>query len=479
MGVRHLDRYLRDLRRDVAGLEVPRDLENRFAKYRNDPVRFAQEALGAEPEPYQIDILRACVTDPRIAWRAGHGVGKTALLSWVLLWWLLTRPFSRVLILAPAYERQVGRYLLPEVKKWTRRAPKALPVVVRANSVEVRGHERDWFAVGVQASDRDLIEGAHAESLAVLCGEGKGLNADVVAALHGTQTDVGGDRLYFLSSVPGGPSGPFYDVFRRGGELWRLFHTHAEASSLVSRNWIQERAQEWGEHSPLFIARVMGDFPEEDEGTLLRLSDLEAAVDRELETQGQSLSFGLDPARFGPDSTALAIWRGNELLQVETKRGLDTMAVAAWIASEINRLRPYRVRVDEIGLGSGVLDRLRQLGHCVEGVNVGARASDPALHANTRAEIFWGFRESLERGELSLPDDEQLLAELCALRFEYTARGQIKLEEKSETKKRVGRSPDRCDAAVLGFSPGATLAIDPQVFAEANARFWRPSRWRI
>lgn len=448
-----LERFASDLLRQAEKLEVPAHLEAEYGEYTADPAEFVRKILGVNLEPYQVEILDACLDTPRIAWRAAHGVGKTALLAWVLLWWLLTRPFSRVLILAPAYERQVGRYLLPEVKKWVRRAPKPLPVVVRANTVEIRGHERDWFAVGVQASDPDLIEGAHAESLAVLCDEAKGLNADVVAALHGTQTDTGGDRLYLLASVPGGPSGPFYDTFRKGGKLWRLFHTSAEESSLVSPAWVVERAQEWGESSPLYVARVRGDFPEEEEGTLFRLSDLESAAGRELD-QGDkaALGFGVDVARFGADASALAVWRGRELRRVEVRRGLDTMAVASWIASEINREKPSRVLVDEIGIGSGVLDRLRQLGHRkVKGVNVGSRATRPDLFANRRAELFWRLREAVEKEDVSLPDDPALIAELSALRFQYTSRGQIKLEEKVETRKRVGHSPDRADAAVLGF----------------------------
>lgn len=78
---------------------------------------FVQEVLGADPEPYQQKVLSAAVEEPRVAWCADHGVGMTATLSWVVLWFLLTRPFSRVLIVAPAFERQVGRYLLPEVRK--------------------------------------------------------------------------------------------------------------------------------------------------------------------------------------------------------------------------------------------------------------------------------------------------------------------------------------------------------------------------
>ena len=214
---------------------------------------------------------------------------------------------------------------------------------------------------------------------------------------------------------------------------------------------------------------MRGDFPEEDEGVLLKLSDLEAAVDLELDTEGQAVTFGVDPARFGADASALAVWQGNELLSVETRRQLDTMEVASWIASEINRLKPTCVTIDEIGLGAGVLDRLRQLNRqgIVTGLNVGSRASRPDLYLNTRAEIFWRFREALERREVKLPDDEQLLAELSALRFEYSQSGQIKLEPKDDTKKRVGRSPDLADAAVLGFEWSPSGALDVSGLADA------------
>jgi len=450
--IRNLDRWVRNLRNEVRALEVPQDLAERFGPYRTDPVGFVQDVLGAQPEPYQQEILRTCAEDPRVAWRAAHGVGKTATLSWILLWWLLSRPFSRVLVLAPAFQRQVGRYLLPEVRKWVRNAPRPLPVVVRSNSVEVVGFEREWFGIGIAAADSTTVEGGHGESLAVLADEAKGLDTEIVAALHGTQTDIGGDRLYLLTSVPGGPSGPFYDVFRKGSRLWKTFHTSAEQSARVSSNWIEERAEEWGRGSPLFISRVLGDFPEEDDGTLFRLSDLEAAVGRELGSEDPTVRFGVDVARFGPDASALAVWRGRALVGVHARRGLDTMAVASWIAAEVNRQKPARVAVDVIGLGAGVVDRLRQLGHHVKAVNVGASASRSDLFANSRSELFWRVREALEKGEISLPRDDDLLAELSAFRYGFSNRGRITLEPKEDTNRRVGRSPDLADAMVLGYS---------------------------
>ncbi len=449
-----LERYARDLKARADRLEVPISIAERFEQYRPDPVRFVREVLHATPESYQVEILNACTEHPRLAWRAAHGVGKTALLSWILLWWLLTRPFSRVLVLAPAMERQVGRYLLPEVRLWARKAKEPLPITVRTHTVEVRGYPREWFALAIQATDATKVEGAHAEHLCILADEAKGLSADVVAALHGTQTDVEGDRLYLLASLPGGNSGPFYDTFRKGAELWRLFHTKAADSSLVSDKWIEERKLEWGETNPLFVARVLGDFPSQDDTHLFGLTDLEAATEKVLEQpENVPVTLGVDVARFGSDLSAIAVWQGGELVGVETRQGLDTMSVASWVSVEINRRQPIKsVRVDVVGIGSGVADRLRQLGHSqIVDVHAGGAARKPELYLNKRAELYFELKQALERGEVKLPNDETLLAELAAQEFTYDVRGKLKLVEKSEIKRNLGASPDRADAAVLGF----------------------------
>ena len=115
--------------------------------------------------------------------------------------------------------------------------------MVRASSVEVRGHERDWFALAVQASDPDMIEGAHAQSLAVLCDEARAIPADVVAALHGSETDVGVIGCTCCPRSQAGRQGHSTTPSGVAGDLWKLFHTSAEDSSLVSRAWFEERGR--------------------------------------------------------------------------------------------------------------------------------------------------------------------------------------------------------------------------------------------
>lgn len=466
MSLRNLDRYVRDMRDDLKDLQVVEDITEKYVQYRDDPVGFVHDVLKVETVwDYQQDILNDSCTHDRVAWRAGHGVGKSTLLSWIVSWWLLTRPFSRVIILAPAFKRQVGKYLLPEVRKWLRNAKNNgidLPLIVKAETVEVIGHNKDWFALAVQASDPGKVEGGHNESLCVLADEAKALSAEVIEALHGTQTDVGGDRLYFMVSVPGPTSGPFYDTFRKGSGLWKLHHTSCVNSKQVSEQWVEERKKEWGENSPVYQARVLGEFPEDEEGQLLRLSDLEAAQDRIIdkpdpedpEAPHWEKRLGVDVARFGTDKSAVAVWNGPILERVERRQGMNTMEVAAWVASLANREKADAVYVDESGIGAGVVDRLDQMRLDCDLISFVASGTphDTELYLNRRAEQYWTFREAVERGEIQLPlNDDQLIAELSAILYEYSARGKIKIEEKKETKKRVGHSPDLADAAVIGY----------------------------
>lgn len=104
------------------------------------------------------------------------------------------------------------------------------------------------------------------------------------------------------------------------------------------------------------------------------------------------------------------------------------------------------------------IDTLRHLGVTVVGVNVGESAADSEQFANRRSEIFWGLRERFQKGEISVPkDDDLLLGQLIALKFSYTSRGQIKLMSKDDMRKERSenskwRSPDRADALALAFS---------------------------
>lgn len=464
---RRVDRYVRELKAKAERLEVPARVEERFAPYRDDPVRFAREVLRAERIPdFQEAVMRDVAEHDRVAWVAGHAVGKSHAAAILLAWYLITRPGCRCIVTSATYERQVGRVIFAKLRTLLAGAREELPIEVGVTRAQVAGHP-EWSAEGVPATKPGNFAGFHASRMLVIADEAKALERPVFEELHGVLASATEEARLVLLSTAGPAQGYFYDAFSKRADLWRLHRTPSTESPFASGYADRMREETLGEEDPVYRMRVLAEFQEDVEGALIPLSLIHGAVGRELPPPAAgepepSVVFGVDVARFGEDRTVLAVARGGQVLELRAWRGLDTMRTAERIASEINARSPVRVAVDEIGLGAGVVDRLRQLGHHVEAVNVsagpeGGRAySGTSLHLNLRSEIGWRVRELFERGRVSLPDDAALVSELAALRYTYDARARIMLEPKAEAKKRLGRSPDLADAVLLALWAGGT-----------------------
>ena len=446
-------------------LSVPQAIEDRFGKYRADPMGFCVDVLGAESATRrsngamdQLDVLQDLVSEPRVAVRSGHGVGKTTIDAWAGLWWLCTRPLSRVVVLAPEYARQIRAVLFSEIRKWSRRARRSLPVTVLANRVLVEGFGEEWSATGMSAAgDPDRLEGFHAEGgVLVVCDEMKGIPQSAFDAVQGALSGLE-DARSLVTSVPGGAgSGPFWKACQ-DSRRWKVHHVSSTDSSLVSPQWVEDRARDWGVGSPLYQTRVLGEFADSGEGVLFPLPMLEAAIEREVAVPDDAATaLGVDVARsVAGDFNAIAACRGGRLDLVTVFREPDTMRTVTRVLNEVSTRDARRTWVDVGGPGGGVADRLQQLGRSVEAVHFGGGAMDTARFKNRRAELFWNLRERMERAEISLPDDEELIADLSALRFDFDQTGRIYLESKDEVRKRLGRSPDRGDAVALAFAGAA------------------------
>ena len=191
MTLRDLHRHAEALKREVRALRPDADIEDRFAQYRDDPVGFVTEILGAKSarrrstgQEYQFDILRQLVEHPRVAIRSGHGVGKSAVDAWAALWWLMTHPLSRIVIVAPEFQRQVRAVLFAEIRSWVRVARVPLPVEVLSNRIQVEGYGDEWGAIGLPATEPHRIEGFHAKGgVLLILDETKGIPDAVYDAL--------------------------------------------------------------------------------------------------------------------------------------------------------------------------------------------------------------------------------------------------------------------------------------------------------
>jgi hypothetical protein len=224
----------------------------------------------------------------------------------------------------------------------------------------------------------------------------------------------------------------------------------------VTKEWIADRLEDYGDRdSSLYRARVRGVWPDQGEDTLIPLSVVESAKNRWLEltenwvepqTPCPVFSVGCDVARYGMDETVIVpIYDKGIVGKAVVRRGQDLMTTAG----HLQLYKTERRGVDDSGLGGGVTDRLRELKVRCEPVIAGSSAVNDKEFVNLRAELWWALREALNAGDLALPADHKLEAELTAVKFSYDSRGRVRIESKDDIKKRLGRSPDRADALTI------------------------------
>mgnify|MGYP000970438639 CR=1 FL=1 len=162
---------------------------------------------------------------------------------------------------------------------------------------------------------------------------------------------------------------------------------------------------------------------------------------------------GVDPARFGDDSTVIYIRQGRIAERIAKVRGKDTMEVVGIIINAINRYAPDAVYVDVGGIGAGIYDRLKEMNYrMVRDVNFGSEPLDKKKYINKRAEMWGIMNEWLSNPPAQIPDDDDIEIDLCGLRYSYDSHGRMKIESKEDAKKRGIKSPDEGDALALTFA---------------------------
>lgn len=461
------------------GVALPARKNKRFlsfqSTYRYDPGAFVQDILefrGDEPTLYQQEILEELPRRKRVAVRGPHGVGKTALSSWVVLWAILTADDVKIPTTASAW-RQLTKFLWPEIAKWDGRV-KWEKLGGKPNDWQVmkqnltRGATAEAFAVA--SNNADLIEGAHAQRIVYVYDEAKAIADKTWNATEGAFSSAGEDtdsEAFALAiSTPGEPIGRFYDIHARkpGYEDWWTRHVTLEEAlraGRISHEWAEQRARQWGEDSAIYQNRVLGQFASSSEDTVIPLPWVEAAVERwrawadegHPELEGVR-TLGVDIGR-GGDASCAALRKGLVVVQLEKWTNRDTMQSAGKVIS----LQPGRdtINVDVIGVGAGVVDRLREQNYIVNGVNFGAGTdktdkSGEVEMLNVRAAAWWKMRELLEPpSDVMLPPDDMMMGDLIAPSYTYTSSGQLQVESKIKIKSRLNRSPDVGDAVVLSF----------------------------
>lgn len=408
------------------------------------------------------DVARARVEGKRrFSIRAGHGVGKTTVEAWLILHFVLFHRNLKVPVTANSQD-QLRDVVWAEVARWHRELPEFLKgmIEITGERVVVKADPEGAFAVARTARPErpEALQGFHAETLAFFIEEASGIDDIIFETAGGA---LSSDHSWvFMFANPTRTSGYFYRSHHENAGSWRTYHIPCWMSSRVSPSYAEEIEREYGADSNVYRVRVAGEFPLTEDDSVIPLGLIEAAIERDVAPSEAGIVWGLDVARFGDDTTALAKRRGNTLLEpIREWRKFDLMQTCGVIAKEWSEtpigLQPAAINVDVIGLGAGVVDRLRELGLPVRGVNVGeSPASAPERFMRLRDELWWKTRDWFESRAVTMPQDNALKAELVSPKYKLESSGKIKIESKDDMKKRGLKSPNKADALCLTFAGG-------------------------
>jgi phage terminase large subunit len=437
-----------------------------IARWRESPELFCREALGVTSfEAWQLEALEAYATQDRISIRSGHGVGKSAMLSWIVLHFLCTRFPCKVPVTGSNYD-QLKATLWAELAAWFRRMPQSLQDQweLGAESIAMRAAPRESFAVLRTASKERAqnLAGFHSENVLVVVDEASAVDDLIYEVLGGALTTAGAKLL--LTGNPTQGAGYFFRSHNENRAQWWTRKVSCLDVDRVSPAWVEEQRLAYGEQSNVFRVRVLGEFPRSDEDGVIPLDLIEAAVGRPVGTIDVRPIWGLDVARYGDDSTALAKRQGNSLMEpVREWRNKDTQEVAGivlneWMETPAN-MRPSAIAIDVIGIGAGVFDvlkrveRLKDNGTVVSAVNVAEGSSRSERYERLRDQLWFDARDWFAARDCKLADDQPTMGELAGPRYKIQPSGKLKVESKDDMKARGIRSPNRADAFVMTFAP--------------------------
>ena len=435
-------------------------------RYGKKPALFVQEVLGVEPLPYQAEFLDAIASGERkISIRSGHGTGKSTAASWAMLWYFLMHYPNKVVVTAPT-SSQLFDALFAELKRWINELPEGLQSILNTKSdrVEHTSAPAEMFisARTSRAETPEALAGVHSEHVMLVVDEASGVPEQVFEAAAGSMS--GHNATTIMLSNPTRSSGTFFESQTRMADSWWTRRWSCVDSPLVSDEFVDEMRLRYGEESNAFRIRVLGEFPLADDDTIIPFHLVENATHRDVQIDEDTKSvWGLDVARFGADKTALCKRQGPIVTELRAWSGLDLMQTVGRVVAEYEALPPSRqptqILVDSIGVGSGVVDRLREIGLPVRGVNVAEAPSMGDTYLNLRSELWFKTKGWLEDRSCKLPKNDQLIAELTSIRYSFTSSGKMKAESKDEMRKRGLASPDLADALCLTMASDAATAL--------------------
>jgi len=432
-----------------------------LGRWRAEPWKFPLEAFEQPPtvEKWQDEALHAFIKHDRIAIRSGHGVGKSCLLTWVIFQYLLTRNPCKIACTAPS-AHQLEDVLWSELASWHRRLhPWLRPLLtIKAGMVEAAWAPKEAFAVARTArrEQPEAFQGMHSPHMLFAVDESSGVPDEVFQVGAGAMSTKGAKTI--LTGNPTRRTGYFYDAFHpvAGTIPWWTKKVGCADSTRVDQAYIDDMAAKYGIESNVYRVRVLGEFPLQDDDSIIPYDLIEAAQERDVEPVDGPVVWGLDVAGGGKDKNSLCKRMLNHVLEpVKSWSEEDLMVTVGRVVMEYEQTevfrRPEEILVDAIGLGAGVAHRLKEQGLPAKSIQVSERASSNETYLRLRDELWFLARDWFASREVTIPKDDVLTQQLSEVTYKPTSSGKatvIKVQSKSE----MTRSPNEADAFVLTFA---------------------------
>jgi hypothetical protein len=486
------------------------------------PAWFILNVLNTDLWEKQKEIVEATFKHRRVAVKACHGVGKSYTCGKLVLAFLFRYYKAIVITTAPSW-RQVTKLVWKEIRAAYKASSVPLGGMILPTKPELHIMRDEWYAAGISTNDPNKFQGLHEEHMLVIVDESAGVEEEMFVAIEGIITSD--DTHLLMIGNPTSLSGSFFEAFK-DPRTYRIsiscfdtpnFTTFGitpadfenntwEAKingrpmpypKLITPEWAYDKFLRWKPGSAMYQSRVLGEFPDQENDTLIPYSWIERAVARwhdlmekenhhKWNTKEQEI--GVDVARYGNDSSVIATKQGNLIHKLDELVKFNTVELSGKVLGVAQSKKTLSIKVDVIGVGSGVADIVRDaklIYTVVADVNVAESPVETndqdTKFANKRASLYWALREALDPKNpdaLALPDDDELIQELSSTRFKFNSKGKILIEEKDALKSRIGRSPDRADAVMLANAPLELLGLRKPTLIVGVGGTGKSSRWR-
>lgn len=462
-------RYLKKLRRmKRLQARIKADqLYRRFGPFLADPHGFVVSVLKEFLWSKQVQIAESVRDNRRTLVKSCHDSGKSFTAARVAAWWLAVHPAGSAFTVTTAPTgAQVKAILWREIGRAHRKG--GLPGRVNLTEWYI-GDEMVGFGRKPSEHDPASFTGIHARYVLVIIDEASGVPK---ALWDAADTLITNEDSRILAI--GNPDDPNSEFGRNcmPGSGWNVITIRAQdtpnfsgepvpeelSKLLLSGQWVWEKLKQWGKDSPLYISKVDAEFPVAGEDAVFHLAWIERARERELTPTG-AVEIAVDVARWGTAETVVYARQGRRAWLAAYWSKKDTMQTAQRVAAVAAEVGALTIKVDAIGVGAGVVDKLAEIKRELDvpwqvmPLDAGAAAADPHNYTNNRAQWYWGLRAVFEEGDIDLdPIDEVVAGQLVEIKRVENVRNRIQIESKADMRSRGVPSPDRADALMMVFA---------------------------